>query len=88
MPGRKAAWFRSCKEAGMARESATTRRFGTAAVAAVAVAVALTAGAFQLDLGTHSAGRSSAVITAAEAAAPPAGNPRSPTTGRFVPELD
>jgi hypothetical protein len=86
MPSRKAVGSDPRREASMARKTTTTRRFGTVAV--VAVAVALTAGTIQLDLGDRPAKRVSAALTAAEAAAPPVSNFSSPTTGRFVPELD
>ena len=64
----------------MARQT-ITRRFGKAAVAAVTVAAALTAGNVLLHPGSPPVKH----VSAAEAPAP---GPRVPTTGRFVLELD
>ena len=61
----------------MAGQTKITRRFATAAVAAVAVAVALTAGTFQRDLGNQAAERVSSAVTSAAAAAPLASDSRS-----------
>ena len=69
----------------MARETTTTRRFGKAAVAAVTVAAALTAGNVLIDLGCLRVERVSAALAAVEAPAPLA---NSYTQGRFVLELD
>jgi hypothetical protein len=63
----------------------TTRRFGKAAVAAVAVAAALTAGNVLLDLGSLPVERVSAALAAVEAPAPLA---NGYTAGRFLLDLD
>jgi hypothetical protein len=73
------------KEVGVARATTTTRRFGKAAVAAVTVAAALTAGNVLIDLGCLRVERVSVALAAVEAPAPLA---NSYTQGRFVLELD
>jgi hypothetical protein len=69
----------------MATQATTIRRLGKAAVAAVAVAAALTAGNVLLDLGSLRVERVPAAVAAVEAPAPLAD---SHTQGRFVLELD
>jgi hypothetical protein len=66
----------------MATQATTTRRFGKAAVTAVAVAAALTAGNILLDLGSLRVERVSAAVAA------PAPLADNYTQGRFVLELD